>query len=107
MKTLLITILTGLALSVSAQVNEEAFEAEAALIRLPASISGSVILRECDKCSSHTLRVTSDTRYLVNGSPTSLQRLQDLHSSTTTSDGVFVVAYDISSGFATWIALDY
>lgn len=107
MRTLAIALLASLAFSASAQVSEDAYEAESNLIQLPASLSGSVILRECGQCESHTLRVTANTRYLLNGSRSTLDRLRNLQSGGQAADGVFVVAYDVKTGFATWIALDY
>ncbi len=107
MKKLLTVLTLVLSATAIAQVNEEAYEATAALIQLPASISGSVILRECDRCEPKTLRVTSSTQYLVNGTATTLDRLRALQANAREAGGVYAVGYSVDTGFTTWIALDY
>lgn len=105
-KLLLTTLLTGLGVFVQAAGNEEAYEVEAGFMQLPAGIAGSVIVRECARCEVHTLRVNSQTRYLVNQSPTTLERLKARHSSAKADEAVYVVAFDIDSKYVTWISLD-
>ena len=36
-------------------------------LRLPVSPNGTVALRECDDCDYHSIRVTPDTQYIING----------------------------------------
>ncbi|MEM1262621.1 MAG: hypothetical protein AAGH76_09500 [Pseudomonadota bacterium] len=89
-----------------AQADEWAYEVEAGLIQLPGSISGSVIVRECDRCETFTHRVTASTRYRLNGAATSLERLSAAMPAARDSQGVFVVFYDIETRLVTAIALD-
>ncbi|MEM8983563.1 MAG: hypothetical protein AAGC71_11085 [Pseudomonadota bacterium] len=93
-------------LGATAQADEWAYEVEAGLIQLPGSISGSVILRECNTCETFTHRVTATTRYTLNGAATSLERLTAAAEAAADSQGVFVVLYDIDTRNVTAIALD-
>lgn len=36
-------------------------------LRLPVSPNGTVALRECDDCDYHSIRVTPNTQYVING----------------------------------------
>ncbi|MEO1034744.1 MAG: hypothetical protein AAFX44_04195 [Pseudomonadota bacterium] len=108
MKHRLLAILLGLGLFAPAiaQINEEAYEVEAGLIRLPVSISGSVILRECQGCEQFTHRVTAATSYRINGTRTTLAQLKEVLPQAVAAGGIFVVAYDIETRNVTFVALD-
>lgn len=43
------------------------FEAQMSSIRMPASLNGTVTLRECDSCPFETVRVTPNTRFEIDG----------------------------------------
>ena len=90
----------------AANYNEAAYEVEARLMNLPASISGSVIVRECNECQPYTHRVTATTQYRLNGTVTTLDRLRALLTEARNQEAVFVVAYDIETRNVSFIALD-
>lgn len=105
-KLLITTLLAGLGIFAQATGNEDAYEVEADFIQLPGGIAGSVIVRECATCEVHTLRVNAQTRYLVNESPTTLDRLKARHKNAKAEEAIYVVAYDIETKYVTWISLD-
>lgn len=41
--------------------------------RAPLTANGTVTLRECDECDYHAVRVTGQTRYLINGTALRLE----------------------------------
>jgi hypothetical protein len=43
------------------------FEVSIKSLRLPVSPNGTVSLRECDDCDYHSIRVTPNTQYMING----------------------------------------
>ena len=86
--------------------NEAAYEVEAPFMQLPAGIAGSVIVRECAGCQQFTHRVTANTVYRLNGTRTTLERLQTMLPAALEQGGVFVVGYDIETRNVSFIALD-
>jgi hypothetical protein len=43
------------------------YEVSIKSLRLPVSPNGTVSLRECDDCDYHSIRVTPNTQYMING----------------------------------------
>lgn len=61
----------------------KAYEVALADFRPPASANSIVQFRKCRDCDTETLRVTSGTRYLVNGRSVGLQKFRLAIASVT------------------------
>ena len=59
----------------ASQMLEEAIESNAGLITLPSSVSGSLAVRDCAACASHSLRLSANVRFFIAGRPATLQEL--------------------------------
>ena len=81
-KTLTIATLLGLSISASAQglPASTTFEISIFSVNLPVSANGRVSIRECDDCDYHSIRVTPQTLYLLNGKTL---RLNDFRKAIT------------------------
>jgi len=68
-KTLItVTLLSlGLAMSAQAQIVSQAYEVILSDFRAPATENGGVSFKECAECDRRVVRVTSGTRYAING----------------------------------------
>ena len=73
-KTLFITALVSLSFAAAAEnyVIAQAYEIAVDGLRLPGNIVGSVSFQDCDICEMQTVRVTTETRYLLNNRDVSL-----------------------------------
>lgn len=73
-KTLFIAALLSLSFIASADnyIISQAYEIAVDGLRLPGNVVGSVSFRDCDICEMQTVRVTTDTRYLLNNRDVSL-----------------------------------
>ncbi len=80
MKTrmLVAAMVLALAMPVAAEYTliAKGYEVEVRNIRLPLSESGTIAFRECDKCQHMTKRVTQDTKWILNGSRTTLKKFR-------------------------------
>lgn len=67
-RKLLVLVLLGLSLSAAADFRTitEAYEVALSDLRLPGSEFGTLTFRKCSDCEAQTLRVTANTRYLIN-----------------------------------------
>lgn len=70
--------LTGLGQTAAADFTTvaRAYEVKLNNFRLPVTTSGSLAMRECGECPLQSLRVTPDTRYLVNGNAVDLKEFR-------------------------------
>ena len=77
-KTLAIAV--ALIFSISAYAEgmppSKTFEISIFSVRMPVSENGTISIRECDDCDYHSLRVTPDTQYLLNGKAMKLERFR-------------------------------
>ncbi len=73
-KTLFIAALATVSFAASAEnyIISQAYEIAVDGLRLPGNVVGSVSFRDCDICEMQTVRVTTDTRYLLNNRDVSL-----------------------------------
>lgn len=69
-------------------------------VTLPDSTAGTIIFRECDTCERRSLRVTSGTRYFVNGVELPFTdfklRAEALRNNDDDAKGVYVY-YDLET----------
>ena len=80
----------------ASQMLEEAIESNAGLITLPSSVSGSLAVRDCAACASHSLRLSANVRFFIAGKPATLQELNaHLRSSPHAAAMIF---YNTSDG---------
>ena len=65
---LLVLTILGLSLSAAADFRTitEAYEVDLGDLRLPRSENGNLTFKQCSDCEPETLRVTVQTRYLIN-----------------------------------------
>lgn len=72
-------LLLALALPSAAEFRTvaEAYEVQLSNLRLPRSVGGTVSFKACDNCEYQTIRVTSDTSWIVNGRAMTLSRFQE------------------------------
>ncbi len=73
-KTFFIAALATVSFAASAQsyIISQAYEIAVDDLRLPGNVVGSVSFKDCDTCAVQTVRVTTDTRYLLNNRDVSL-----------------------------------
>jgi hypothetical protein len=73
-KTLVIAALATVSFAASAQsyIISQAYEIAVDGLRLPGNVVGSVSFKDCDACETQTVRVTVDTRYVLNNRVVSL-----------------------------------
>ena len=67
-RKLLVLVLLGLSLAAAADFRTitEAYEVYLSDLRLPVSENGTLTFKQCSDCEIQTLRVTGQTRYLIN-----------------------------------------
>jgi hypothetical protein len=67
-RKLLVLVLLGLSLAAAADFRTitEAYEVDLSDLRLPGSEYGTLTFKQCADCKLQTLRVTGETRYLIN-----------------------------------------
>ena len=65
---LLVLVWLGLSLSAVADFTTitEAYEVDLSDLRLPGSENGTLTFKQCSDCETQTLRVTGQTRYVLN-----------------------------------------
>ncbi len=76
---LLVLAILGLSLSAAADFRTitEAYEVDLSDLRLPRSESGNLTFKQCSDCKPETLRVTVQTRYLINNRDFSLVEFKE------------------------------
>lgn len=102
-------ITSAFALRVLEEV-ENSFELTLAEVQLPTSATGAVSFRGCDGCRATTLRVTTSTKYLIDGTEVALAELQriaeELRQSSSRGEDVFTgVYFDLASSEVTRISI--
>lgn len=65
----LITVLLGLSFSAGAEIVTivRAYEIAISDLRLPGNTAGTISAKECAACEPQIIRVTAQTRYVLNG----------------------------------------
>ena len=73
-RKLLVLVLLGLSLAVAAEFRTitEAYELVLSDLRLPGNEYGTLTFKQCSDCDTQALRVTGETRYLINNRDFSL-----------------------------------
>lgn len=79
-KTLAISVALVFSMSAYAQgvPPSKTFEISIFSVRMPVSENGTISIRECDDCDYHSLRVTPNTQYLLNGKAMKLDRFRQV-----------------------------
>jgi len=62
----------GLAMTAQSQVISQAYEVALSDFRAPATENGGVTFKQCETCNRQVIRVTSATRYTINGKAVNL-----------------------------------
>ena len=77
-KVLITAIMLMLALPATAQFTTTVLAHEVALsqLRLPTHENGTIAFKACQECDYQTVRVTEGTRYVLNGTRTSLTKFR-------------------------------
>ncbi|MEO0997069.1 MAG: hypothetical protein AAFX58_06090 [Pseudomonadota bacterium] len=106
-----IALVSALLLSAAAHAGvelEDAFELSSTNVELPASIGGSVILRECSRCDRVTVRVRSESLYFIGKTPVTLAQLRAAFDAREARGETFglVVFRDRASGFVSRIIIE-
>lgn len=84
----------------------EAYEVSLTNLRLPLSTTGSVKFKRCDKCNDESIRVTVETRYLLNGAEIDLDELRmTLRSENMTETGNAGVLHHLESNVVLQISI--
>lgn len=70
----MIALLATLSFAASAEnhIISQAYEIAVSDLRLPGNVVGSVSFKECDTCVKQTVRVTTETEYVLNNRTVSL-----------------------------------
>ena len=99
-RILLVLVLLGLSLSAAADFRTitEAYEVDLNDLRLPGSKYGTLTFKQCSDCDAQTLRVTGETRYLIDGHDFSLAEFKEqLKRITTRKDPSVAVLHHLES----------
>jgi len=77
-RKLLIALLMSLSLSAMADfvTTELAYEVALSNLTTPVSSSGSLVFKECDDCDTMMIRMTGNTRFIVNGRTVELKEFR-------------------------------
>jgi len=77
-RIILTALLLGLAQSATAgdRITSQAYEVVLSEFRAPATENGGASFKPCSECERKIVRVTSATRYSVNGQPLSLEKFR-------------------------------
>lgn len=89
---LLVTALPGLAAEPAHRVLEQAVEATAAGVLLPASEPGMIVVTGCEGCAPQSFATSARTRYLADGVAVTLRDLRA--GLATASHATVTVLYD-------------
>jgi hypothetical protein len=87
---------------------ENAYESEPALVTLPSTASGQVVIRACTGCDPVILRVDNRTRYVIgraSSPPVSLAALRQAAAADGAADRLLTVFYDLETNIVTRIVL--
>ena len=78
-RKLLVLVLLGLSLSATADFRTitEAYEVDLSDLRLPGNEYGTLTFKQCSDCELQILRVTGNTRYLINNRDFALAEFKD------------------------------
>ncbi len=99
-RKLLVLVLLGLSLAAAAEFRTitEAYELDLSDLRLPGNEYGTLTFKQCIDCDAQTLRVTGETRYLINDRDFSLTDFKDrLIRVTNRKDHNVVVLHHLES----------
>ena len=95
MKKMITSILILAAASLPAMAGFEtvsqAYEVALGNMRMPTSTYSSVSFRECDECETHTVRLTGNTRFVVNGRTVSFEKFRAVTAAAADADAVPVI----------------
>jgi len=77
-RKLLLVVILGVSLPAAADFRTitQAYEVALNDLRLPGSTGGTLAFKKCSECEAQTLRVNSNTRYVLNGRAVSLERFK-------------------------------
>jgi hypothetical protein len=99
-RKLLVLVLLGIGLSAVADFRTitEAYEVELSDLRLPGNEYGRLTFKKCSDCEAQTLRVTGETRYLINDRDFALAEFKDqLKRAANRKDHSVAVLHHIES----------
>jgi len=87
-KTFFIAALLSLSFAASAEnyIINQAYEIAVDGLRLPGNVVGSVSFKDCNTCEMQTVRVTPDTRYVLNNRDVTLADFRTAVSTITNKD---------------------
>lgn len=91
---------------------EDSYELSLLAVELPRGANGTIVFKICDECRTTALRVTNETRYIVNGAPVELEQLREIAAQVrTTAEGrdraAVFIAYEIASLNVSRVRLNY
>ena len=77
-RTLLVALLMTFSLSAAADfvTVEEGYEVALSDMTVPVTSTGSLVFRECEDCDAKSIRMTRNTRFVVNGRTVELKEFR-------------------------------
>ena len=77
-KTLTVALLLGFCLPAAAQITtvQKAHEVSLSTVRFPETSSGTIRFKACRRCEYQTVRVTAETRWILNGNSVRLEEFK-------------------------------
>ena len=97
---LALVALPGVAAEPARWVLEQAVEATAATVLLPASEPGMIVVTGCEGCAPQSFMTTGNTRYLANRQAVTLHDLRHFYASGLIAAGCDVVTVQRALGHA-------
>ena len=68
-----------------------AYEVALGKIRIPTSAYSSMSFSECEDCEMHTVRLTANTRFVVNGRTVTFEKFREITAAVNDADSVPVI----------------
>jgi len=77
-RKILVALLMTFSLSAAADfvTNEEGYEVALSNMTVPVTSNGSLVFKECADCDSRAIRMTPNTRFIVNGRTVALKEFR-------------------------------
>lgn len=107
-RQVLAVILLGLSLPAAAGFNTitQAYEVALGDLRLPGSTGGTLAFKQCSECKTQTLRVNSNTRYVLNGRTVTLDRFKaELNAAQGSDEVAATVLHHLESNIITGVKI--
>lgn len=107
-RKLLVTLLVTVSVSAAADLVtvEEAYEVALSNMMTPVAGAASLIFKECDECDSKRIRMTDNTRFIIDGLTVDLKEFRKQVSRLHDRDNIAVIImHHLESNTITFVSV--